>query len=349
MSSPPPPMNDELVHVGVVVIGRNEGERLRRCLNSVASVAACVYVDSGSTDGSVALARGLGVSVIQLTSPPRFTAARARNAGLRHLLAERPDLVFVQLVDGDCELQPVWLASGLKALQAESDLALVFGRRRERYPARSVYNALCDDEWNVPIGYAPVAGGDILCRVAALRAIGGYREDMIAGEDPDMALRLRAVGWRLRRIEVEMTLHDAAIFRFGQWWRRMERSGHAFAELAERHPTTRQPDWRHLCRSIVVWALVTPIGFVSACAMAPLQGTGTLIPAVMLLLLWPAKMARIAAAKRRLGLDPHTARAAGILMMIGKFPELQGLIRFYVNRLLGRRSHLIEYKGANST
>ena len=48
--------------VGIVAIGRNEGERLHRCLNSVVGRGlTLVYVDSGSTDGSIKLARNLGV------------------------------------------------------------------------------------------------------------------------------------------------------------------------------------------------------------------------------------------------------------------------------------------------
>jgi len=111
-----------------------------------------VYVDSGSTDNSVALARREAVTVVELAVPPNFTAARARNAGLAELLADDPDLEFVQMIDGDCEVQRGWIDAALKALRDEPDCALVFGRRRERYPERSVYNALCDDEWNAPIG-----------------------------------------------------------------------------------------------------------------------------------------------------------------------------------------------------
>jgi len=183
--------------VGLVVIGRNEGERLARCLNSVRPVAQRVYVDSGSTDGSVALARNQGVAVVELTAPPPFTAARARNSGLGRLLADHPDLEFVQMVDGDCEVQPGWIAAALAALLAEPGLALVFGRRRERYPERSIYNALCDDEWNAPVGESPGCGGDALFRVAALRQVDFYNPAMIAGEDTELSMRLRKAGWHL--------------------------------------------------------------------------------------------------------------------------------------------------------
>src|SRR5262245_27425374 len=91
---------EPLGHVGVVAIGRNEGERLRRCLESVmGKVRAVVYVDSGSTDDSVALARSLGTTVVELDLSRPFTAARSRNSGIARLCEADPDVEFVQVVD----------------------------------------------------------------------------------------------------------------------------------------------------------------------------------------------------------------------------------------------------------
>src|SRR5689334_4384058 len=73
--------------IGVVAIGRNEGERLRVCLESALRASPdVVYVDSGSTDGSVAMAKQLGVHVVELDLTIPFTAARARNAGFEKLV-----------------------------------------------------------------------------------------------------------------------------------------------------------------------------------------------------------------------------------------------------------------------
>lgn len=331
--------------LGIVVIGRNEGARLVRCLESLPDSVARVYVDSASSDDSVAMTRARGVDAIELVAPPRLSAARARNAGLAHLVAQNSALEFVQMIDGDCEVQPGWLDAGLTALEADSGLALVFGRRRERYPDRSVYNGLCDDEWDVSVGPAAACGGDVLCRVAPLQAIGGYDSDMIAGEDPDMAVRLRGKGWRLERIDHEMTLHDAAILEFGQWWTRCKRAGHAFAELASRHPDLRSPDYRRSCRSIVIWAGVMPALFVAALLATLFIDWMFALPAAALVLIWPAKMAQIALVKSRI-LPPRMAIASGVFLMLGKFPELLGLLRFRKSRASGQRSGLIEYKQA---
>jgi GT2 family glycosyltransferase len=329
--------------LGLVVIGRNEGERLARCLASVRAIPRRVYVDSGSTDDSVPLARKEGMTVVEL-APPHFTAARARNAGLAQLLADEPDLEFVQTVDGDCEVQPQWIESALQVLRTEADLALVFGRLRERHPEGSIYNALCDDEWNVPVGSAVGVGGNALFRVAALREVDFYSPAMIAGEEMELAMRLRTRGWRLRRIHAEMALHDANIIRFRQWWNRTRRSGHACGELAFRHPDARDPNWRVAVRRILVWGGAMPVVLALAILLALMVDSRWWIGVALVFLPWPLNIARLARRQRKRGLSAKVAYASGFFLMLGKLPQLLGLINYHRNRLTGRASSLIEYK-----
>jgi hypothetical protein len=339
------PVNaDAYAKLGLVVIGRNEGERLARCLVSVRDIPRRVYVDSGSTDGSAALARKEGATVVELTVPPNFTAARARNAGLARLLIDDPNLEFVQMVDGDCEMCPGWIDAALSALSGESDLALVFGRRRER----SIYNALCDDEWNAPIGESPGCGGDALFRVQALRQVDFYRATMIAGEDSELSMRLRKRGWRLRRIDADMTLHDADMTRFGQWWNRARRSGHAFGEMAFLHPDAIDPPWPQQVHSILFWGGGMPGGLIGASILAFSVNPWWWIAVLLVILPWPVRIMQLAARQGRRGLCTKVARASGIALMVGKLPQFLGLMSFYGNRVLGRTSSLIEYKPPES-
>ena len=158
-------------HIDAVVIGRNEGTRLIACLTSLrGQVRRLIYVDSGSTDGSVEAARDLGAEVVSLDMSQKFTAARARNAGLAHLDG---DSTYVQLVDGDCEVVPGWIDAAVTKLESDPKLAVVCGRRRERHPEASVYNRLCDHEWDTPVGPAKACGGDAMMRLSALREVGG--------------------------------------------------------------------------------------------------------------------------------------------------------------------------------
>jgi hypothetical protein len=330
-------------NLGLVVIGRNEGERLRRCFLSVRSIPHRVYVDSGSSDDSIEAALREGIEVVRQHAPPHFTAARARNAGLTRLLELNPQLQFVQMVDGDCEVRPGWIETALQTLGADARLALVFGRRRERHPERSVYNALCDDEWNVPIGEAAGCGGDAMFRVEALRQVAFYNSSMIAGEDSELSMRLRKAGWRLRRIDAEMTLHDAAMTRFAQWWQRTRRSGHGFGEMAHLHPDAVNPNWPRTVRSITAWGALLPGALVLAIALALLVSPYAWLAVLAIALLWLLKILQLSHAQRRRGLPPQLARASGLLLMLGKLPQVLGLLGYHYDRLAGRASRLIEY------
>ena len=125
------------VNVGVVVIGRNEGERLKRCLESLGGVVGqVVYVDSGSTDGSVEMARAMGVEVLGLDMGTAFTAARARNEGFGRLREMVAGVAYVQFMDGDCELAGGWLHESATFLGEHDGVAAVCGRLREKHPER---------------------------------------------------------------------------------------------------------------------------------------------------------------------------------------------------------------------
>jgi glycosyltransferase involved in cell wall biosynthesis len=321
--------------VGIVVIGRNEGARLVACIESLGSLAtSAVYVDSGSTDGSVEAARRRGVTVVDLDLRTPFTAARARNAGFERLDGLMPDLRFVQFVDGDCRIVPGWIEAATAFLDAAPDVAAVAGRRREARPDASLYNRLCDEEWDTPVGEAQAVGGDCLMRAGAFRDAGGYASDLIAGEEPELCVRLRARGWRIWRLGAEMTLHDAAMTRFGQWWRRTKRGGHAYAEVAARHAGSPFGIWRGEARRALVWGAALPV--------AVLAGGALVHPTFLLLTgVYALQVARLAL-RGSVGAAGRWNRAA--FLTLAKFPEAQGALRFHLGRMLRRRGGLIEYK-----
>lgn len=292
--------------VGFVLIGRNEGERLALCIESVLRETRClIYVDSGSVDGSIALAREHGLSVVELDTARPFTAARARNAGTEALRHQFPDLQYIHFIDGDCELVSGWLSAALEAMQSEPDLAAVCGRRRERFPDSSPYNRLCDKEWDTPIGIAPTVGGDALFRIEPFLAVGGFAPELIAGEEPDLCHRIRQLGWRIRRIDRDMTVHDAAMTRFSQWWQRNRRSGYATAEALVRRGTGNLVLWREVASNFA-WALP------------------------LLWVLWPVLWAKICL---------HDGPLEASFITLGKLPHMQGQIDY-----LRKRRRLIEYK-----
>lgn len=331
--------------IGVVVIGRNEGERLKRCLASLPRECPTAYVDSGSSDGSVAFAHAIGVSVVELDTSRGFTAARARNAGWRYLLELSPDLRFIQFIDGDCEIDKNWLSHAVEAISADTALAAVFGRRRERYPERSIYNRMCDEEWDVPIGRALHCGGDALFRVSALIEAGGYSDDLIAGEEPDLCLRLGRNGWWVQRIDAEMTLHDANILTFPAWWKRARRSGYAYAEHVWRHGAQAFPQWRRQILSILFWGLILPVGGLVLSVFAFLFAAGvSVIALAALLLVFVLQGMRIAIRKIRQRQAPSEAIGLAALVLFGKFAEVRGIAECVLSHLQLREKKIIEYK-----
>lgn len=327
--------------VGVVAIGRNEGERLRACFDSLGPLAsATVYVDSGSTDGSVELARSRGIDVVSLDMSLPFTAARARNEGFRRLRDLHPQVEFVQFLDGDCQLVPGYLEKAKAALEARPELAIVCGWRREREPGRSIYNELCDVEWQAPPGDTTWVGGDFLIRASAFEQVGGFDATVIAGEEPEMCVRLREKGWKLHRLAERMTLHDAAMTRFGQWWKRTLRTGHAFAEGAAMHG---RPPYRHCVREVRsnwIWGVGLPV--VALAAAWPTRGWS-----LLLLGLYPLLAAKIFRGARR-QMPTRLALAFAAFCVLAKFSQARGQLKYVLGRASGRRSRLIEYKGTAS-
>lgn len=319
---------------GIVAIGRNEGERLQRCLRSLPRGATVVYVDSGSTDGSDIWARDFGAELVRLDLAKPFTAARARNAGFRRLIEMMPNVRFVQFVDSDCELACGWPTAALNFLQEHDDIAGVFGRRRERHPDKSVYNQLCDWEWDGPPGEARACGGDVMLRTAALQAVGGYRDSLIAGEEPELCVRLRTAGWRMFRLPFEMTLHDADMTRFSQWWQRARRSGYAFAEGAHLHGAPPERHWVWESRRAWLWGIWLPLLCLIAGVVAAPWG-------FVSFLVYPAQMLR-QAVRGGGGLRERITKS--FFQLVGRFAEAAGQIQFLRDRLLGRAATLIEYK-----
>lgn len=308
--------------IGAVVIGRNEGARLERSLQAlVGQVAQIVYVDSGSTDGSVAAARGLGAEVVELDMKHPFTAARARNAGMAALAG---GVTLVQFLDGDCILRDGWLPAAVAHMSAHPQLAVVCGRRREEHPETSIYNSLIDTEWDTPPGEARACGGDALMRLEALRAVGGYRAEMIAGEEPELCQRLRRAGWQIWRLEAEMTWHDAQITRFSQWWRRSLRAGHAFAEGAALHGAGPDRHWVAETRRALLWGALLPAVILLLALLLPWAAVG-------LMLLYPLQLLRL---MRRGG------AAWGFFTLLGKFPEALGVMKYHMRR----DGRIIEYR-----
>lgn len=320
--------------LAIVLIGRNEGERLLRCLASIRGQAGhVVYVDSGSTDGSVAAARAAGAAVVELDLSRPFTAARARNAGFQALAGLHPAPAFIQFIDGDCAVAAGWLEAARTALQSDASLAVVTGWRSEIDPGRSVYNAICDTEWHRPAGPITACGGDMMVRRTAFEQVLGFNDQVIAAEDDEFCIRIGQAGWKLLRLPLSMTRHDAAMTTFGQWWRRAVRAGHGFAQVGALH----EGYFRRSRQRVLFWGAALP-GLALIAVWAAPWALWVIAAAYL------ASFLRSAQALRREGLAIRPALHQALFLVLSKFPNLQGMITYYGRQLRDREMRIIEYK-----
>lgn len=327
-----------LNEIGVVIIGRNEGKRLVECFRSIiGKINRIVYVDSGSTDGSIENARQLDIEVVELDMTLPFTAARGRNAGLAKLKESVPAPEFVQFIDGDCKIADGWFETALNTIKKQKNVAVVFGRRREEFPDKTSYNRIVDMEWENPMGESNACGGDALMRMKALEEVGGYNDSLIAGEEPEMCLRMRRKGWRILRIGNEMTLHDANITRFKQLWKRSVRCGHAYFDGFVMYGMSKDRYRTQQVLSVFFWALFIP--FISIGLTAITKGWSLALLFSYGLLWYRIRKWRLRMNNNSLHVSKYAA-----FYTIAKFAEFQGMLQNIFNRIIKKKAEIIEYK-----
>ncbi len=321
------------------MIARNEGDRLKYCIASLAfAEERCVYVDSGSTDGSRRWATSRGIELVQYqVTGGQFCAAAARNVGFARVRLLWPDAEFVQFVDGDCEMDPYWLERGVAALKSRPDAAIVCGRVREKGAERSIYKRLCDMEFRTDPGETRACGGIFMIRTTAFVDVDGFDARLVAGEEPELCYRLRQRGWRIVRLADEMVLHESSMYCFAQWWLRMTRGGYAYALGRSLHGHEDERYNVRETRSIVLWTLGVVV--VTGAAFAALGAV-----ALVLLVVYAVQAARVARDRHRRGDRPSDALLYGVFCMIGKWAQLWGIARFWLGSLRGDRAPSFDYK-----
>ena len=318
-----------MLNIGVVVIGKNEGERLVRCIHSLREyVQYVVYVDSASSDNSVEVANSLGAHSLVLDMSMSFTAARARNAGFDELLRLYPETEFVQFVDGDSEIINNWISKAALFLYQNPQIAVVSGVLNERFPEKTIYNRLCDIEWKLPYGEVKACGGNAMMRVSAFKQVNGYLPTLIAGEEPEMCVRLRQNGWKVWHLNHVMMLHDADMNSFKQWWKRTMRGGYAFAEGAFLHGAAPELHWVAETKRAWLWAFLIPLMSLFALFIKPLWG-------VLLVLVYPLQILKIMIKSK---LPLKIAFMQAFFLVLGKFAELTGQIKFLSHRFCSRKN-----------
>ena len=319
--------------IAIISIGRNEGERLRRGLESVSNKGLrVVYVDSGSTDDSLTIAKKAGAEIVELDMSTPFSAARARNAGAERAISLSPKPKYLQFIDGDCAVADGWLETAREFLEENDDVVLVTGWRQELFRDATVYNAMCDIEWHRPAGDIEECGGDLMVRTDAHLTVGGYNPVVIAGEDIDYCLRLGRCGRRVL-LPKPMTLHDVAMTNFNQWWRRAVRAGHSYAHINDLHAGRSR---RELLRA-ALYGFAMPIAAI-VCLFFWRIG---LVPIIAV---YAMSYLKTVAGLRRNGQPITEALHHSVFLSLSKLPNFIGMTTYYRRRAGRTEMRIIEYK-----
>jgi len=284
------------------------------------------------------LATRLGARTLELTSGIPFTAARARNVGWTRILELNPGIQYIQFVDGDCTLAESWIRAAVAALAAQPETAVVCGHVREDRRNRNIYHRLAGMEWETPVGLTKYCGGIAMIRHAALTQVGGFRDDLVAGEEPELCVRLRRAGWSIVKLDHEMASHDCDIDSFRLWWKRAVRSGRAYAEGAALHGAPPERHWVKETRSIWVWGMAIPIlGVVLA---IPTHGISFAILVALYLLL---AIKIVLGQRRRQQRSLADASLYALACVVGKCPQAMGLLGYQRRRFAEWRTDRLAF------
>jgi len=319
-------------NTGIVVIGRNEGQRLIYCLESVLVTGyPIIYVDSQSTDNSVNEALSRNIEVIQLDSTKPLSAARARNEGFKRLVELNPSIKYVHFIDADCELESEWLQRASIHLERQEEVAVVCGRLREKHRNDSVYMILCDIDWYRSSGIINSCGGIATYRRSVFESLDGFNENLIAGEEPELCSRIRSNNQNILCLEAEMGTHDSAMTRFSQWWTRSVKVGYGFMSGSQ------WGGWGKQYKSSLFWGGLLPF-FILITIFFSIN------LAIVFFILYPVQIYRIYSNFEG---DPSLTNSErwlfSIFCVLAKFPETQGILTYYVNKVL-KKNQIIQYK-----
>lgn len=328
-------MNDPFV--SIVIIGRNEGDRLVKCIQSAQNLEypsekkEIIYVDSCSSDGSTESAKKLGIEKVYILEQEKTCAAMGRNLGLQHADGE-----LILFLDGDTQISSDFLTTAVPHFESE-EIAVVYGRRTEIHPD-SIYIKLCGSDWSQRIpGYTDTAAGDVLVRADVIREIGGYKE-IIAGEDPEMSNSVINAGYKILFLDINMVKHDLAMYNFKQYWRHSVRSGFAYAVVADLTKKRANPLWVDKSKKILLQGILY--------IFAPLLGIilslflRSPIPFLIYMLLGGLILCRSFLKNRKKGMERKYNLIYTLHSHFLKIPLIIGQFTYMTNK----NKSLIEYK-----
>ena len=220
----------------IIIKALNEEANIARGIESaLRAVDVCggevVLADSASTDRTVEVAKRYPIRIARLTNPAERCCGVGPQLGFE---ASRCD--FIYILDGDMEMDAMFLPKALAYLAREPQVAGVGGYVEEMRIANVEFESRVKRQLR-SLSDKPKAvdclGGGGVYRRPALEAV-GYMSDrnLHAFEEYDLGARLRSRGWRLVRLPDQAARHwSYDLSSMKMLWHRL-RSG-SFMSLGE--------------------------------------------------------------------------------------------------------------------
>jgi len=196
--------------ISVVVIGRNEAARLGACMESIRSSLSVLsheilYIDSKSTDDSVAIAKAYGARCFVLKDQ-NTTAGLGRYVGTKEAKGE-----YILFLDGDMQLEKGFCEKAMMAM-AQRSYDGCSGIRKDVYMKDGQLAGTNDNYFGCTAErIVPEFGGAVFLKKEALERVGGWSADTIACEEAELHARLVAAGCRIAELPVPMIVHTDAV------------------------------------------------------------------------------------------------------------------------------------------
>ncbi|TDT72439.1 glycosyl transferase family 2 [Hypnocyclicus thermotrophus] len=320
--------------IDIVIIGLNAEKTIVRCLNSIEGVIKVnsdkkikvYYVDGGSVDNTLLLVSRYKFVNILKFNKKNPTPGAQRNFGWQQGKGE-----YVQFIDSDTTLELSWFNEALNFIKKDDKIGAVCGKRVELYPYISFYNWIGNIEWNPKFGNVLEFGGDVFIKREVLEKTNGYKDSLIAGEDPELSYRIRNLGYKILKIDRVMTYHDLAMINFRQYLKRSFRSGYAFAEINYMYKDM----WGQELKRILVRGGISLILFIIALLFVIIDYRITLFAILSsLLLLFRPRLFLVSKFMILYNLNKDEGKKYAWHVSLVVLPQFLGSIRFYLGKLL---------------
>lgn len=197
--------------ISVCVIGRNEAHNLPACAAALAALASAglameaIFIDSASSDASVAVAKANFGVVVELAASAELNAGAARAVGT---LKARG--TWVLYLDGDMQLAPDFIPHLLELVRGERDADGLAGRTLNVYPdGSSDAIVFAGNKAGQP---CRAFGGAVLLRRETVLDVGNWAPNLYANEEAELYSRLLARAARVLWTESLMVRHVTAKF-----------------------------------------------------------------------------------------------------------------------------------------